>query len=60
MEKKETLTWARRSSGAFAKNIFYWMLQALHGKQLKKRPEEKKLKTVGCITPTMDHDPRNG
>ena len=42
LEKKETLTWTKNWSGIYTINIFYWRLQALHGKQFKKqRPKEK-------------------
>ena len=33
-------------------------MQALHKKQFKTTAGNKKLKTVGYITPTMDHYPR--
>ena len=45
LEKKETLTWTKNWSGIYTKNIFYWRLQALHGKQFKKkRPKVKSKK----------------
>ena len=52
------------------KNIFYWRLQALHGKPFKKiAGREKKnessgiyntMEIISMITPTKDHYPRNG
>ena len=43
------------------KNIFYWRLQAQHGKQFKTTTGRKyNLKTVGYITPITDHYPMNG
>ena len=58
-EKKETLTSARNRLGKNALKYFYWRLQALQGKKLKKMTESKETKAVGYITPTMDHYDKN-
>ena len=41
-------------------NISYWKSQAPHRKQFKTTAGWGKIKTVGYITPTMNHYPKNG
>ena len=54
--------WTRDWLGVYGKkDTFSWSLQALHGKQFKTAAgREKKSKTVGYITPTIDSYPMNG
>ena len=56
LERKETLirTWNR--SGLYAFEEYKHCME----NSLKQRPGEKKLKTMGYITPTMGYYPRNG
>ena len=58
--KRKKLWVEQKTSQAYTQiNIFYWQLEAPHRKQLKQK-KKKKLRTVGYITPLMDHLCKNG
>ena len=60
---KRKKLWVEQETGQVntpKKKKNYWKLQVLHGKQFKTTGGRKEFKDIGCITPIMDHYPRNG
>ena len=47
LEKQKTLIRTRNWSGIYDKKIFYWKLQALHGKQFKTTAGRKTIENSG-------------